>query len=46
MKIETLQTNNDKIFSLAYQPTPRPESVYILNENSRVPKNESCCVSW
>ncbi|KAG2230813.1 hypothetical protein INT48_008754 [Thamnidium elegans] len=28
----------------AYQPTPRPESVYI-NENSRVAKNESCCLA-
>ncbi|KAG2196154.1 hypothetical protein INT47_006500 [Mucor saturninus] len=33
-----------QIHAEAYQPTPRPESVY-LNENSRVSKNESCCVS-
>ncbi|KAI9358425.1 hypothetical protein BD770DRAFT_472295 [Pilaira anomala] len=25
-----------------FEPTPRPESVYI-NENSRVPRDESCC---
>lgn len=31
--------------SVAYEPTPRPESV-IINRKSRVPKKESCCLAW